>query len=176
MKPLIREIDKKYVEVIGHYDDPILCAKLTVIADMFAIEHKNGYAKFRIEDEDKLSFIDGKLEFTLDDAITVYINGTETGYIEGSEPWSHSIGRYASALPNVSISDGKVLCNGKQLYLNGVAVNSTDYPVGGAYYLTTAPAGDSKISIGASAIAKAFVGSSDVTAMYLGSTKIYEKP
>ena len=57
MKPLIREIDKKYVEVIGHYDNPVLCAKMTLLAEMFAIEHKEGYAVFRAEDYDKLSFI-----------------------------------------------------------------------------------------------------------------------
>jgi len=67
MKPVIREIDKKYIEVIGHYDNPILCAKLTLIADMFAIEHKNGYAKFDVKDYDKLSFIDDRLEFSVTD-------------------------------------------------------------------------------------------------------------
>ena len=64
MKPLIRETqDKKYFEVIGHYDNPILCAKLTAIADLFAIEKKEGYAKFRIEDESKLAVIDDGLKF-----------------------------------------------------------------------------------------------------------------
>ena len=63
MKPLIREVNKKYIEVIGHYDNPVLCAKLTVIADMFAIEHKKGYAKFKVEDYDKLSFITKKVDF-----------------------------------------------------------------------------------------------------------------
>ena len=72
MKPLIREIDKKYVEVIGHYDNPVLCAKMTLLAEMFAIEHKEGYAVFRAEDYDKLSFINKNLEFM---APTEKING-----------------------------------------------------------------------------------------------------
>ena len=63
MKPLIREIDNKYIEVIGHYDDQVLCAKMTVIADLFAIEKKEGYAKFKVEDADKLSAIDKNLKF-----------------------------------------------------------------------------------------------------------------
>lgn len=67
MKPLIRETqDKKYIEIIGHYDNPILCAKLTVLADLYAVEHKEGYALFKVEDYDKLSFIDDKLEFAGD--------------------------------------------------------------------------------------------------------------
>lgn len=66
MKPLIREIDNKYIEIIGHYDNPVLCAKLTLLADLYAVEHKEGYALFKVEDYDKLSFIDDKLEFAGD--------------------------------------------------------------------------------------------------------------
>lgn len=67
MKPVFREIDKKYIEVIGHYDNPILCAKLTLLAEIYAIEHKSGYAKFKVEDCDKLSFVNDDLEFAVTD-------------------------------------------------------------------------------------------------------------
>ena len=65
MKPLIRETqDKKYIEVIGHYDDPILCAKLTMLADLCAVKHENGYALFDKKDSNKLNNINKKLDFT----------------------------------------------------------------------------------------------------------------
>ena len=67
MKPLIREIDKKYIEVIGHYDNPVLCAKLTLLAELYAVEHREGYALFKVEDYDKLSFINDTLEFSVSD-------------------------------------------------------------------------------------------------------------
>lgn len=67
-KPLIRETEnKKYIEVIGHYDNPVLCAKLTLLAELYAVEHKEGYALFKVEDYDKLSKINDKLEFSVSD-------------------------------------------------------------------------------------------------------------
>lgn len=62
---MVPKINKtsKYIEVIGHYDNSVLCAKLTLLANLYAIEHREGYAKFDIKDEDKLRLIDGKLEF-----------------------------------------------------------------------------------------------------------------
>lgn len=62
MKPKINKTSE-YIEIVGHYDDSVLCAKLTLLADLYAIEHKEGYAKFRIEDEDKLRLVDDRLEF-----------------------------------------------------------------------------------------------------------------
>lgn len=67
MKPIIREIDEKYIEVIGHYDNPILCAKMTILADLFAIEKRDGYALFKVEDYDKLAKIDDSLKFAITD-------------------------------------------------------------------------------------------------------------
>ena len=62
MKPLIREVGN-YIEVIGHYDNEILCAKMTAIADLFAVEKRKGYARFKTSDYDKLSVIDKNLKF-----------------------------------------------------------------------------------------------------------------
>ena len=62
MKPKINKTSE-YIEIIGHYDSEILCAKLTLLADLYAIEHREGYARFKLEDEDKLRLIDDRLEF-----------------------------------------------------------------------------------------------------------------
>ena len=53
----------EFIEVIGHYGNEVQCAKMTLLADLYAIEHRDGYAKFPIECEDKLRLVDLKLEF-----------------------------------------------------------------------------------------------------------------
>lgn len=54
---------KDYIEIIGHYDNEIQCAKMTLLAELYAIEHRDGYAKFRVADTDKLGLVNEKLEF-----------------------------------------------------------------------------------------------------------------
>jgi hypothetical protein len=82
MQPIIQKNDN-YIEIIGHYDDPILCAKMTLLADLYAVEHREGYAKFKLEDNDKLDFISDKLEFVNPCPVNIYINGNSfTGYDE----------------------------------------------------------------------------------------------
>ena len=53
----------KFIEVIGHYDNEVQCAKMTLLADLYAIEHREGYAKFPLSVADKLELVDLKLEF-----------------------------------------------------------------------------------------------------------------
>ena len=55
----------KFIEVIGHYDNEVKCAKMTLLADLYAIEHREGYAKFPVDCEDKLELVDEKLEFAI---------------------------------------------------------------------------------------------------------------
>ena len=79
MQPKIIKTNE-YIEVLGHYDDPILCAKMTTLADLYAVEHRDGYAKFKIEDEDKLQTINGKLQFIGSDVI-IYIDDVFIGQL-----------------------------------------------------------------------------------------------
>lgn len=67
---------KEFIEYIGHFDNETLCAKLTILADLYAVEHKVGYAKFKIEDEDKLNLVNNKLDYAGTPAapINVYID------------------------------------------------------------------------------------------------------
>lgn len=53
----------EYIEIIGHYDNEVQCAKMTLLAELYAIEHHDGYAKFPLNVEDKLGLVDNKLEF-----------------------------------------------------------------------------------------------------------------
>lgn len=55
----------EFIEVIGHYDDKVLCAKMTLLADLYSVEHREGYAKFKMEDKDKIFTVDEKLEFAI---------------------------------------------------------------------------------------------------------------
>jgi len=132
MKPLFRETEnKKYIEVIGHYDNQILCAKLTLLADLYAVKSKEGYALFKVEDYDKLSKIDDSLKFN-----PVRIDGSV--YVDGEQitvginlTWSKNMSNGFTEGEN-----NQVLYNGKVIYYNGVAVLTTDNVIEDANYLT----------------------------------------
>lgn len=64
MKPVIKITDD-YIEIIGHYDDEILCAKMTMLADLCAVEKREGYAKFKNSDDikNKITGISSSLAF-----------------------------------------------------------------------------------------------------------------
>ena len=99
MKPIVNKMNK-YIEVIGHYDDKVLCAKLTLLADLYAIEHKEGYAKFKIEDEDKLNLINGELDYLEEPSldVTITVNGTIiNGVYEGNTLLLRNDGLYNSS-------------------------------------------------------------------------------
>jgi len=79
MKPEIK-IEENYILINGHYDDPILCAKLTLLCQLYgAKEFFNGYAKLDYNEDflNKLKFIDNSLIFGGDTKYgSVYIDGT----------------------------------------------------------------------------------------------------
>lgn len=130
MKPKINKTSE-YIEIVGHYDDSVLCAKLTLLTDLYAIEHRYGYAKFRIEDEDKLRFIDDRLEFYKDPEPVVYDYCLEI-INENSERIGNIVSQISSestvyfeenssAMNNYSGHDSTVrgvyLCSGQNGYL-----------------------------------------------------------
>lgn len=75
MQPKINKTSE-YIEIVGHYDDSVLCAKLTLLADLYAVEHREGYARFRIEDEDKLDLVNEKLDYK--GQLKIYSNDGQT--------------------------------------------------------------------------------------------------
>lgn len=126
MKPTIQK-NNGYIEIIGHYDNPVLCAKLTLLADLYAVEHKEGYAKFKIEDEDKLKLVDSKLLFPPVEARI---------YIDNNFIICHTNMSFEDQAPFTTDNQGYALYNGKRFYLNGVAVLGVNYPTAYANYYT----------------------------------------
>lgn len=135
MKPVFREIGKKYIEVIGHYDNPILCAKLTLLADLYAVKSKEGYALFKVEDYDKLSKIDDSLKFgpIVPLGGCVYVDGESVPVSAVNFTWSDNLGGDFTEGEN-----NQVLYNGKVIYYYGVAVLTTDSVYDGERYFTIA--------------------------------------
>lgn len=85
MKPEIIQ-NGEFIEVIGHYDDEVQCAKMTLLAELYAVEYRDGYAKFPIEYADKLGLVDRKLEFA-----QVSIDLTTLSGWSGLSDGNHSI-------------------------------------------------------------------------------------
>lgn len=81
-EPIIKTTDK-YFDIIGHFDDELLCAKMTLLADLYAVEKDNGYARFKIEDKDKINLVNDKLLFP--PRMSIYVDDTFiTTFITGS--------------------------------------------------------------------------------------------
>lgn len=82
---------KDYVEYIGHYSDIKMCAKLSALASVFAVEVKNGYAKFPIEYKEKINqALQCELAFFTTTDIT-YDNNTYTYNKVFSDDNKHSL-------------------------------------------------------------------------------------
>lgn len=187
---MIRIIDKKYIEVIGHYDNPVLCAKLTLLADMFAITHKEGYAKFNIEDEDKLSFIDEKLEFSISDL-------TGTIWVFNDYPDLSSATYYINFSSNennysyLQIGSERIFYENTRVYLDGEGWENEAYRTiiitGGTdatnstliawleSNATQVSSQSNNMFIGNLPITDSFFGSSSVSKICYGNVEIYSK-
>lgn len=135
MKPTFKQIENKYIEVTGHYDNPVLCAKLTLLADLCAVESKNGYALFKAEDSDKLAKIDNGLKFGPVAPIDgyVYVDGQSIHLSAVNKTWDDNLGSDFTEGAN-----GQVLYTGKALYLNDIAVLTSDFVSESDSYVTKA--------------------------------------
>ena len=130
MKPLFRETkDKKYIEVIGHYDNPILCAKLTLLADLYAIEHKEGYALFDVKDYDKFGALDDKLEFLTNLTNTKWVlnsNASFNGNLFYYIHFTSNSQQYISLECTGTLTRGKILYFKDENIYDEVADNDGD--------------------------------------------------
>lgn len=92
-KPIIQiSPDRKYIEVIGHYQDITECAKLTLLCEKYgATELKNGYAKLPYSEEflNDLKYINKNQHFIAITAIIAIIvaAAAATAAIAGGIGW-----------------------------------------------------------------------------------------
>ena len=137
----------EFIEVIGHYDNEVQCAKMTLLADLYAIEHREGYAKFPIDCEDKLGLVDDKLEFPFLPDKYVYVNGVrytvDNGSTGGVSSWGAAIDDQVCE-SNFTFENQNILFDGEQLQYNGVNVVRADEIIFDGEYTT---ASTSKVSV-----------------------------
>lgn len=148
----------EFIEVIGHYDNEAQCAKMTLLADLYAIEHREGYAKFPLNVADKLGLVDEKLEFRpittiyVDDIILTYNSGnTFTINQNGFTIYYYDV----INIPNYSKSNGTYTYTGEGTF-KGLKYNGTIYTSGqtiniadddNQHFLTTEIGSTPKISV-----------------------------
>lgn len=198
MKPKFIE-EGNFIKVIGHYDNPVLCAKLTLLADLYAVEHREGYAVFKVEDYDKLSKIDDRLDFIVSDL-------TDTEWEFNNNPSVLSSFTYSINFTSNNTSYTSINCN-PYLQMYQLKYNNTNiygWDEGwrdNAYKTISITSGtdttnpdliawlsqnatqviepepqptSNNIFFGTDPISKICLGNDDVVAIYIGNTKIYE--
>lgn len=181
MVPTIRNADG-FIEIIGHYDDVACCAKMTLLAQLYAIEYRDGYAKFKVDDEDKLKAVNDDLSFPV--RYDLSIDGVTVG--TSTSPWG------AEVISTGVMNNGDIVIytyegSGTFLGLSTTSGASTPtYGIGDSININTAgtmalysvassaPAPSAGLFVGTLPLSKVFLGSTEVSKIYYGSTLLYE--